>query len=224
MMFRDPFMRNKLLERSAIYIILVVVFVIAALVSPVFLKERNIVNVVRQAAILGVVVIGQTFVILTGGIDLSVASVMALMSILSANMMEGQNKLVLPVSLLCLAIAAFIGFANGLLVTKVRIPPFIATLGMLLMVQGFRFLYSGGMPKGSIPEHLRYMGKGMFIGFPVPIEQLKKKYGTHFEIVQENLHETDDLRVLDFDGRRAMELLPFEILGDPIYHEGLPAH
>lgn len=164
----DPVIRNRMLEKSAIYLILVAVFAAAAVASPVFLKERNILNVLRQASILGVVAIGQTFVILTGGIDLSVASVMALMSILSANMMEGQNALVLQISLMCLGIAALIGLVNGLLVVKLRIPPFIATLGMLLMIQGFRFLYSGGMPKGSIPENLRYLGRGLLLGFPTP--------------------------------------------------------
>jgi ribose/xylose/arabinose/galactoside ABC-type transport system permease subunit len=164
----DPVVRVRVLEKSAIYLILAAVFAAAAVASPVFLRERNILNVVRQASILGVVAVGQTFVILTGGIDLSVASVMALMSILSANMMEGVNELVLPVSLLCLGVAALVGLGNGLMVTRLRIPPFIATLGMLLMVQGFRFLYSGGMPKGSIPDSLRVLGRGLFLGFPVP--------------------------------------------------------
>jgi len=168
-LLRDPVVRNKFVEKSAIYIILIVVFVAASIASPVFLKERNILNVIRQASILGLVAIGQTYVILTGGIDLSVASVMALMSILSANMMEGKNELVLSVSILCLGIAAFIGLINGLLVTKIHIPPFIATLGVLLMVQGFRFVYSGGMPKGSIPENLRYFGRGLLWGFPVTV-------------------------------------------------------
>ncbi len=68
----------------------------------------------------------------------------------------------------------------------------------------------------------RLAGKGIhkFIGFPVPIELAREKYGAHFEIVCRDLHETDDLRVLDFDGRRAMELLPFAALGSPVYHEG----
>lgn len=68
----------------------------------------------------------------------------------------------------------------------------------------------------------RLAGKGIrkFIGFPVPIELAREKYGAHFDIVCRDLHESDDLRVLDFDGRRAMELLPFTALGDPVYHEG----
>ena len=68
----------------------------------------------------------------------------------------------------------------------------------------------------------RLSGKGIkkFIGFPVPIDVLRHKYGAHFGIVCESLSETDDLRVLDFDGRRALELLPFDVLGEPVFHEG----
>ena len=71
----------------------------------------------------------------------------------------------------------------------------------------------------------RLAGKGIykFIGFAVPVETVKAKYGMHFNIVCNSLDETDDLRVLDFDGRRAMELLPFSVLGEPIYHEGVSA-
>ncbi|HNQ22949.1 MAG TPA: hypothetical protein PKK06_07635 [Phycisphaerae bacterium] len=67
----------------------------------------------------------------------------------------------------------------------------------------------------------RLAGKGIrkFIAYPVPIEVLQQKYGAHFDIVCERLDESDDLRVLDFDGRRAMELLPFSVLGKPIFHE-----
>jgi len=67
----------------------------------------------------------------------------------------------------------------------------------------------------------RLTGKGItkFIAFPIPIEVVKSKYGVHFDIVCQSLSETDDLRVVDFDGRRAMELLPFSVLGEPIFHE-----
>lgn len=167
--FGNPVDRNRLLEKSAIYIVLAFVFLIASIVSPVFLKERNIANVIRQAAILGVVATGQTFVILAGGIDLSVASVIAFMSILSANLMQGRDERVLPIALLCLAISSLIGLSNGLLVTRLRIPPFIATLGMGLIVQGVRFIYCNGIPKGSIPNALRFYGRGLVLGIPVPV-------------------------------------------------------
>ncbi len=157
---------REIVAQVAIYIVLLILTAIAALISPAFLTPRNIANVLKQAASLGIAAVGQTFVILSGGIDLSVAAVIALMSVLAANLMKGQDQLVLPITLLCLAIATLIGLANGLMVTKLKIPPFIATLGMILVVQGFRFLYTGGAPKGSIPDALRFWGRGS-VG-PVP--------------------------------------------------------
>lgn len=79
-----------------------------------------------------------------------------------------------------------------------------------------------GLEDPTLLERLARKGIGKFIGFPVPIDLIKKKYGVHFDIVCGDLHETDDLRVLDFDGRRAMELLPFSALGKPVFHEGTP--
>jgi len=160
---------RKTAEQSAIFVILVILVVIAAVASPVFLKERNIYNVVLQASMLGIVATGQLFVILTGGIDLSVASVIAFMSILSAGLMNGRNELVYPVVLACLGISLVIGLANGLLVTKLRIPAFIATLGMVLIVQGIRFIYSGGMPKGSIPDGLLFFGRASLLWIPLAV-------------------------------------------------------
>lgn len=157
-------------EQYAIYIVLAVVILVGGLLSPVFLSGRNINNMFRAVAPLGVAAVGQTFVILTGGIDLSVASVMALMSVLAANLMDGSNERVLPITLLCLAVALLIGLLNGLLVTRLKIPPFIATLGMTLIVQGIRFVYTGGAPKGSIPDDLRFWGRGAIIeGIPTAI-------------------------------------------------------
>lgn len=76
-----------------------------------------------------------------------------------------------------------------------------------------------GLEDAGLLEHLARKGVEKFIAFPVPLEVAKAKYGVHFDIVCHDLHETDDLRVLDFDGRRAMELLPFDVLGAPIFHD-----
>jgi ribose/xylose/arabinose/galactoside ABC-type transport system permease subunit len=165
----SPVGRIRLLEKSAIYIVLVVVILLSSIVSPVFLRERNISNVIRQAAILGVVATGQTFVILGGGIDLSVASVIAFMSILSANLMAGKSEMFLPIAALCLGISLVIGLMNGLFVTWLRVPPFITTLAMALVIQGVRFIYCNGIPKGSIPNELRFFGRGMVLGVPLPV-------------------------------------------------------
>jgi hypothetical protein len=76
-----------------------------------------------------------------------------------------------------------------------------------------------GVEDPKLLERLARKGITKFIAFSVPIEVVKSKYGVHFDIVCRNLHETDDLRVIDFDGRRAMELLPFKVLGQPVFHE-----
>ncbi len=157
---------RALAARGAIWIVLLGLVIISSIVSPVFMTPRFISTLLKQAAALGIVAVGQTLAILTGGIDLSVASVMALMSVLASHWMHGENRLVVPVAIAALAVAAAIGLANGLMVTKLRIPAFIATLGMILIVQGARFMYTGGTPKGSIPGGVKFLGGGM-VG-PVP--------------------------------------------------------
>lgn len=77
-----------------------------------------------------------------------------------------------------------------------------------------------GIEDPGLLDRLERKGFRKFIGFSVPVDLAREKYGTHFEIVCRDLHETDDLRVLDFDGRRVMELLPFDALAAPVYHEG----
>ncbi len=76
-----------------------------------------------------------------------------------------------------------------------------------------------GLEDRALLERLGVKGITKFIAFPIPLDVAREKYGVHFDIVCRDLHESDDLRVLDFDGRRAMELLPFHVLGDPVYHD-----
>jgi hypothetical protein len=76
-----------------------------------------------------------------------------------------------------------------------------------------------GLEDPALLKRLAVKGINKFIAYPVPIDVAKEKYGIHFDIVCRDLHETDDLRVLDFDGRRAMEKLPFSVLGEPVFHE-----
>lgn len=80
-----------------------------------------------------------------------------------------------------------------------------------------------GLNDTALLERLARKGISKFIAFPIPIDVLRHAYGVHFDIVCGDLHESDDLRVLDFNGGRAMELLPFNELGAPIFHESGPA-
>jgi len=159
-------------EKYGIYFFLFLIVLFSSLVSPAFLKPQNIVNILNPAAALGMVAIGQTFVILTGrgGLDLSVASVMATVAVIAAAYTGGQNSQFLPAVAICLFFAVLIGLINGLLITKLRVPPIMATLGMMIILLGGRFLYTKGIAEGSYPPILRFLGTGL-IG-PIPTSVL----------------------------------------------------
>ncbi len=163
-----------LFEKYGIYIFLAILFIFASIVSPGFLRPTNLRDVLNQAAPLGMVSIGQTFVILTGngGIDLSVASVMATVAVIVAYITGGQNALLLAAIAVCIPFGLLVGAINGLLITKRRVPPFMATLGMMTIIQGFRFLFTKGAPKGDLPPFLRILGTGTLGPIPFSILSL----------------------------------------------------
>ncbi len=125
-----------------VYFILFALVVISAFSSEIFLRPRNIGNVLRQAVGIGLVSIGQTFVILTAGIDLSVGSVISLTSCLAAGLMMGKNSMLMPVLALVIAIGLSIGFLNAFLIIKTGISPLIVTLGTMSIIQGAVFVYT----------------------------------------------------------------------------------
>lgn len=128
--------------------------VIGQIRSPEFLSSFNVQSIVAAAAPLTLVAIGQTIVILTGGIDLSVGSVMSLTSVAAAMYMNNSDSRVLPALLMCAGIGAAIGLVNGLAITVLRVEPIIATLGMLSIVQGLTFELSM-TPAGLTPPFLQ---------------------------------------------------------------------
>ena len=146
------------LGRGGIFGALVLVILVAAFLSPAFFKPSNIFNVLRAASPLGIVSIGQTIVMLAGGIDLSIASVMAMTTVVVADMTNGENVRILPALLVVFGIGIAVGLLNGLLVTKRRVPPFIATLGVAILLEGIRFVYTKAAPSGSIPPGVRFFG------------------------------------------------------------------
>jgi len=155
-----PVAWREFVKNYGIAVVLVVLFIAAGIISPIFYRSANIFNVLQQASALGIVSIGQTLVILVGGIDLSIASAMATSCVFAAALMKGQNHLVLPVALFCLGIGVLAGFINGVIVTRRNAPPFIVTLGTALIFQGIRFVYTKGAPFGSIPPMVRFLGRG----------------------------------------------------------------
>lgn len=134
------------------------------LLSPRFLTPSNFINVLRQVSINGVVAIGQTFVILTGGIDLSIGSGIGLAGVLVAKL---QPYGVVPAIGVALAACLVAGLANGLIITKLRVTPFVATLGMMAILRGATYVISGGYSIYGTPFLVKFIGQGNFLGIPM---------------------------------------------------------
>lgn len=134
-------------------IVIVLVLIVAAVFAPAFFNPANLRSVSIQIAVLGVVAIGQTLVLLNRSIDMSVSAVLALGAVIVVQTEAGNS---IGVSLLqALGVAALIGLANGFLVAKRHVPPFVATFGMLVFVQGARLAYTKGQASGTVPGLLR---------------------------------------------------------------------
>jgi ribose transport system permease protein/inositol transport system permease protein len=142
---------------------------IAAALSPAFLSAANLRDILVQAAPLCLVAMGQAFVIMVRGLDLSVGSLMATVAVLATAFDASSNFMIPLIFVACLAFAAAVGMANGLLVTERNVSPFLATLAMMIVLQGTRFAYTQGSPSGRLPDGFRLLGTGQFVGIPINV-------------------------------------------------------
>lgn len=143
---------------------------------PVFLKSQNLINVVNQIGIIAILGVGMTLVILTGGIDLSVGSMIALAAVLSAFAVQewggGEDAgvgMIILCGIVTLLLCAACGLINGVLIVMFQIPPFIATLAMMLVTSGTAFLLSKGQSINAVPESFVWLGRGEFFGIPIAV-------------------------------------------------------
>lgn len=157
-------------ELFTIYGILLLFIGVGALVSPNFRTSQNAFNVLRQAVALGLVSVGQTVVILAAGIDLSVGATISLVAVYVAGLMEGRPGIIVvgPIVLLMTGVTLVIGFVNALIINELKVAPFIATLGMGSVVQGFVLLYAKH-PIGRISPGWNYFAEGMIGPVPFPV-------------------------------------------------------
>lgn len=149
---------RRVLADYGVYLALALLLIVAAVISPSIYSPQSIFLNLRQASQLGLVALGQTLVMLVGGLDLSVTGVIVLTSVIIADVGEGQNSLIGPGVLLALALGALVGLGNGLLITKRNVPPFVATLGMLVLIRGGQLAYTKGIPSGQLPPGLSLLG------------------------------------------------------------------
>ncbi|MDP9367862.1 MAG: ABC transporter permease [Chloroflexota bacterium] len=170
-----------LLGRLAPTIFLAVLVVVFWQLEPAFLSERNLLNVMRQISITGIIAVGMTFVILTGGIDLSVGSLLAFAGIVGAAVAKDARGLlaggvtdpggtaVLEGALAAMGIGLGAGLIHGFLVAKTRVPAFVVTLGGLSVWRGATQVFSQGQPISSFSNDFKYWGQGYVGRVPVPV-------------------------------------------------------
>ena len=158
---------RDLLARYGTVLALVLLVAVAAVLSPRFLSTVNLMNVLRQTSIVGVLGIGMTFVILTAGIDLSVGATLAVSAVLLGGTLERTGNIWLAMAV-ALAAGMAIGLVNGLGVTRGRVQPFVMTLGMLGIARSIAFLYTGGQPIPILDMDFLRLGIGYVWVVPIP--------------------------------------------------------
>ncbi|WP_020611487.1 ABC transporter permease [Sediminispirochaeta bajacaliforniensis] len=158
---------RRFFKKYGLLISFIIMSFIISLLTPNFLTSRNIMNMLRQSSIVGIMAIGTTFVILTGDIDISVGSVLAL----SGAMVLGLQKMMpWPFAVaITLLVGFLLGLTNGILVSKIKIVGIITTLGTMTIVRGLTYLYTGGYPILGASESFKFIGSG-YVGFlPFPV-------------------------------------------------------
>jgi putative xylitol transport system permease protein len=168
---------RRIAREYGIYLAFVILVVALSFANKYFLTQSNISNVLLQTSINGVLAFGMTFVIITGGIDLSVGSVLALAGIVSASFATTSPQATVaggpfPV-LVALTVGVLVGIASGAvigpIVARFNVPAFVATLGMLSAARGLTLIYAGGRPVPALTPQYRWIGNGNVFGVPAPV-------------------------------------------------------
>ena len=162
---------------------LIVLVIAMSLLSPSFLTELNVFNVLRGMSTTGIMAIGVTMVIVTGGIDLSIGSILAAASIMTARLMFTEATSPVMALLLGLAFGGFLGMLNGLMITKLKVNPFIATLGMMTVARGLTYLLASGL-QGTVASNVPLRDEGVaFLGNGYILQDTFLQRGIPFPVI-----------------------------------------
>ena len=167
---KSDFRLRNLIMAYGVYIALMLLLIVAAVVTPNLFEKETLAVMFRQCAQLGIIAIGQTMVMLVAGLDLSVGGVIVMTSMVVAEVSNGRNEMIPAAIIVALSIGMLIGLGNGLLVTKRKVPPLVATLVMLFLVQGAQQAFTRGVPSGFVPEALGIVNQSWgFLSIPLLI-------------------------------------------------------
>jgi ribose transport system permease protein len=158
---------TTLLSTGTIFLLLIVLLAWIAVLNPSFLEPGPFLAYLKRAAPLVLLAAGAYFVLVSGNFDLSVGSLVTVVVVVSARLIDGDPSKTWPVIALVLVIGAAVGLFNGVVSTILRVPSFITTLGTLLMLEGAVFLWSGGAPTGALADNFREIGRQGIEGFPL---------------------------------------------------------
>lgn len=162
----DKLSLSRLYDRFGVLVVFVLLFAVSCMLSDRFLQTSNLFNILRQISIFGILSVGMTFVIVSGGIDLSVGSIIALVCVITANMVNDHG--IIPAILVALLVGALVGLINGVGIAYGKLQPFIMTLGTMYMASGAASIYTNGTPI-SIKGNFSKIGNSMlFNTIPLP--------------------------------------------------------
>jgi ribose transport system permease protein len=154
-----------MIQRLLPFLTLIALFVGLSIASPHFLTSTNLSSVVRQTAVINIMALGMTLIIIGGGIDLSVGSILAMGGLFGSMAME-KGVPIVPSVFVGIATGLLCGLLNGLMTTRLRINPFIVTLGTLGIYRGLALMISNGLPVHNLPPAFSYLGEGTIYGIP----------------------------------------------------------
>jgi len=176
---------QSFLQKLGPVIGLLLIVVIISVMSPNFLTLNNLLNVLRQVSINALIAFGMTFVILTGGIDLSVGSILALTGAVTAGFLASGMDPMLAM-FLGLLLGAILGAINGIIISKGNVAPFIATLATMTIYRGLTLVYTEGKPISGLGDSLSFqlIGKGYFFGIPVPVITMAIAFGVLYFVLK----------------------------------------
>lgn len=159
---------NDMLKRYGMVLILILMVIGMTVAKPVFIRSANLINIFRQVSVIGTLAFGVTLIIITGGIDLSSGSVVALVGVIAATWATPGDNVIVAV-VIGLLVGAACGLFNGVVLSTTGIPPFIVTLGMMTAARGAALLFTDGRPVSDISDGFLFLGSGNIGIIPVPV-------------------------------------------------------
>jgi len=160
-------LKEKILKyKSAIGLVLLCLLL--SVITPTFLSVSNILNVLTQISVNAIIAMGMSFVIITGGIDLSVGSILAITGAVAAYLIKTTDNLFVSI-VVAIIIGSLIGFLNGFIIAERKVQPFIATLATMTIFRGVTYVFTNGTPISGLGETFGFLGNGKVVGIPFPV-------------------------------------------------------